>query len=116
MIMLYVQFLVLDEADQLLDVGFQEELKVIFQILPENRQNLFFSETMTSNLQKMRDRYQVNMYTFEACKGLKLLDHLKFNEVRFRDCLIRLALQFHFYWFMSSYCFAYCMFGFTVGR
>jgi len=70
----------LDEADRLLDVSCQEELKVIFQILPENRQNLFFSETMTSNLQKMRDRYQVNMYTFEACEGLKL-DHLKIDEV-----------------------------------
>ncbi|XLR00976.1 hypothetical protein S83_067174 [Arachis hypogaea] len=43
------KFLVLDEADRVLDVSFQEELKFIFKCLPENRQNLFFSATTTSN-------------------------------------------------------------------
>ncbi|RHN61698.1 putative RNA helicase [Medicago truncatula] len=78
---LTVVFLVLDEADQLLDVGFRDELNVIVQCLPENRQNLFFSETMTSNLKKMMyDRYRDNMYAFEACEGLKLLEHLKIDQ------------------------------------
>ncbi|XLU46251.1 hypothetical protein S245_041065, partial [Arachis hypogaea] len=45
------KFLVLDEVDRVLDVSFQEELKFIFKCLPENRQNLFFSATTTSNLQ-----------------------------------------------------------------
>jgi len=71
----------LDEADQLLDVAFRDELNVIVQCLPQNRQNLFFSETMTSNLKKMCDCYRDNMYAFEACEGLKLLEHLKIDEV-----------------------------------
>ncbi|XP_061356438.1 DEAD-box ATP-dependent RNA helicase 36-like [Gastrolobium bilobum] len=71
------KFLVLDEADRVLDVGFQEELKVIFQCLPENRQNLFFSATSTSNLQKLRERYQDKLYVYEAYEGLKTVETLE---------------------------------------
>lgn len=72
-----LQFLVLDEADRVLEVGFQEELKVIFQCLPENRQNLFFSATTTNNLQKLHERYQDKLYVFEAYEGLKTVETLK---------------------------------------
>ena len=72
-----LQFLVLDEADRVLDVGFQEELKFIFKCLPENRQNLFFSATTTSNLQKMHERYQDKLYVYEAYEGLKTVEALK---------------------------------------
>jgi len=72
-----LQFLVLDEADRVLDVGFQEELRFIFQCLPENRQNLFFSATTTSNLQKLRGRYQDKMYVYEAYEGFKTVETLK---------------------------------------
>ncbi|KAG4950490.1 DEAD-box ATP-dependent RNA helicase 36 [Glycine soja] len=71
------KFLVLDEADRVLDVGFQEELRFIFQCLPENRQNLFFSATTTSNLQKLRGRYQDKMYVYEAYEGFKTVETLK---------------------------------------
>ncbi|XP_027342058.1 DEAD-box ATP-dependent RNA helicase 36 [Abrus precatorius] len=70
-------FLVLDEADRVLDVGFQEELKFIFQCLPENRQNLFFSATTTSNLQKLRERYQDKLYVYEAYEGFKTVETLE---------------------------------------
>ncbi|KAJ1419940.1 P-loop containing nucleoside triphosphate hydrolase [Sesbania bispinosa] len=70
-------FVVLDEADQVLDVDFQEELKFIFQCLPENRQNLFFSATTTNNLQKLRERYQDKLYVYEAYEGLKTVETLK---------------------------------------
>ncbi|CAK8537539.1 unnamed protein product [Lathyrus sativus] len=70
------KFLVLDEADRVLDVGFQDELKFIFQCLPESRQNLFFSATTTSNLQKLRERYQDKLYAFEAYEGFKTVEKL----------------------------------------
>jgi len=72
-----LQFLVLDEADRVLDVCFQEELKFIFQCLPENRQNLLFSATTTSNLQKLREHYQDKMYVYEAYEGFKTVQSLK---------------------------------------
>jgi ATP-dependent RNA helicase RhlE len=40
-----VECLVLDEADRLLDLGFAEELQKVLALLPERRQNLFFSAT-----------------------------------------------------------------------
>ena len=41
----WVQTLVLDEADRLLDLGFADELDDILKLLPAKRQNLFFSAT-----------------------------------------------------------------------
>ncbi len=41
-----VQTLVLDEADRLLDLGFEQELQRILALLPVKRQNLFFSATL----------------------------------------------------------------------
>jgi ATP-dependent RNA helicase RhlE len=40
-----IQFLVLDEADKILDLGFAAELDSILKEMPEERQNLFFSAT-----------------------------------------------------------------------
>lgn len=72
-----LQFLVLDEADRVLDANFQEDLKFIFQCLPENRQNLFFTATRSSDLQKLRERYQDKLYVYEAYEGLKIVETLK---------------------------------------
>ncbi len=40
-----LDFFVLDEADKMLDLGFEEELQVILDAIPKKRQNLFFSAT-----------------------------------------------------------------------
>lgn len=41
----HVETLVLDEADRMLDLGFQDEVRIILKMLPEKRQNLLFSAT-----------------------------------------------------------------------
>lgn len=43
----YVDFFVLDEADQMLDMGFIHDIKKLLAKLPEERQSLFFSATMS---------------------------------------------------------------------
>ena len=50
-----VQTLVLDEADKLLDLGFQDELQAILKLLPERRQNLLFSATFAPAVQSLAD-------------------------------------------------------------
>ena len=45
-----VQYLVLDEADRMLDMGFSDDLSKIFTFLPTVRQNLLFSATMPSKM------------------------------------------------------------------
>jgi len=47
--------LVLDEADRLLDLGFSEELNRILELLPTQRQNLFFSATFPPAVQALAD-------------------------------------------------------------
>ncbi|MDO9198405.1 DEAD/DEAH box helicase [Rhodoferax sp.] len=48
-----VATLVLDEADRLFDLGFAEELQRILSLLPEKRQNLFFSATFPPAVQAL---------------------------------------------------------------
>jgi len=45
-----IDTLVLDEADKMLNLGFQEEMKRIFALLPKKRQNLLFSATLSDKL------------------------------------------------------------------
>ena len=48
-----VQTLVLDEADKLLELGFQEELQLILGLLPTQRQNLFLSATRPQSIESL---------------------------------------------------------------
>ena len=52
-----VEILVLDEADQMLDLGFIHALKAIVKWLPEKRQTLFFSATMPKSIRELADRF-----------------------------------------------------------
>ncbi len=51
-----LQFLVLDEADRMLDMGFQDDLNTIVGHLPEKRQTLLFSATMPEKIRKLAHR------------------------------------------------------------
>ncbi|ABY30965.1 MULTISPECIES: DEAD/DEAH box helicase [Methylorubrum] len=55
-----VEILVLDEADQMLDLGFIHALKRIVKMLPAKRQSLFFSATMPKNIAGLADQYLSN--------------------------------------------------------
>jgi ATP-dependent RNA helicase RhlE len=52
-----VEILVLDEADQMLDLGFIHALKAIVKLLPAQRQTLFFSATMPKAIRELADRF-----------------------------------------------------------
>jgi ATP-dependent RNA helicase RhlE len=52
-----VEILVLDEADQMLDLGFIHALKAIVRLLPKERQTLFFSATMPNAIKQLAAQY-----------------------------------------------------------
>jgi ATP-dependent RNA helicase RhlE len=52
-----VEILVLDEADQMLDLGFIHALKQIVKMVPEKRQTLFFSATMPKAISELASRF-----------------------------------------------------------
>ncbi len=53
-----LQTWVLDEADRILEMGFQKELEAIHRYLPEKRQTLFFSATFPATIQELSQTYQ----------------------------------------------------------
>ena len=55
-----VEVLVLDEADQMLDLGFIHSLRRIAQIVPRQRQSLFFSATMPPAIAELAGRFLSN--------------------------------------------------------
>ena len=55
-----LEILVLDEADQMLDLGFIHALKRIVSLVPPKRQTLFFSATMPRAIKELADKYLSN--------------------------------------------------------
>ena len=52
-----IQFLVLDEADEMLNMGFQEDLETILEYTPSSRRTLLFSATMPEEIAKIAKKY-----------------------------------------------------------
>jgi ATP-dependent RNA helicase RhlE len=55
-----VEILVLDEADQMMDLGFIHALRAIVRMLPAKRQTLFFSATMPTAIKQLAGQYLTN--------------------------------------------------------
>jgi superfamily II DNA/RNA helicase len=106
-----VQTLVLDEADKLLELGFQEELHQILKLLPAQRQNLFLSATRPQSIESLarsllNDPHEIQIvgatpqptviqqraiYT-ETTKRTQLLKHL-IKEQKLQQVLVFVATQ-----------------------
>ena len=54
-----VKFLVLDEADEMLNMGFVEDIEAILAKVPNERQTLLFSATMPGPIQKIAERFMI---------------------------------------------------------
>ncbi len=52
-----VKKLVIDEVDEMLNLGFRTQLKIILDLLPPKRQNLLFSATLTTDVEKLIETF-----------------------------------------------------------
>lgn len=94
-----IEFLVLDEADQMLDMGFVHDIKKIVRLVPKNRQTLLFSATMPKAIRELANNFLKNpkyvsvapvsstaetveqeLYHVPKADKRKLLTHLIKNE------------------------------------
>ena len=52
-----IQYLVLDEADEMLKLGFMDDLEVIFEAMPESRQTVLFSATLPHSIRAIAEKH-----------------------------------------------------------
>lgn len=71
-----IKKLVIDEVDEMLNLGFRPQLKNIMDLLPEKRQNLMFSATITEEVEQLLDVYFNNPVRIEAAPTGTPLDNI----------------------------------------
>ncbi len=64
-----VGIIVLDEADEMLDMGFRDDIEAILQEMPEERQTVFFSATMAKPIMDLTRKYQQNPEIIKVAKN-----------------------------------------------
>ncbi|UFS71018.1 DEAD/DEAH box helicase [Geomonas sp. RF6] len=63
-----VEMLVLDEADQMFDMGFLPDVRKILRVLPTSRQNLLFSATMPDDIKRLAHEILVKPTTVQVSR------------------------------------------------
>lgn len=74
-----IQWLVLDEADEMLQMGFKDELDAILASTPSSKQTLLFSATMPNDVRKIAQNYMhkpAEIAVGEKNKGADLVKHI----------------------------------------
>lgn len=73
--------IVLDEVDQMLDMGFVHDVKHIISYLPTKRQSLFFSATVSPEINKIINSFVTNPVTISV-KTTETVSHIRQNVIR----------------------------------
>ena len=80
-----LQFLILDEADRMLDMGFNEDIMKILSYLPKKRQNLMFSATMPPKIRTLAktvldDPEEINIAISKPAENILQIAFVVFNN------------------------------------
>lgn len=73
---------VLDEADEMLDLGFREDLEFILEATPAGRRTLMFSATMPKGIASLAKRYQRNALRIEVAGGERGHADIEYRAIR----------------------------------
>ena len=73
---------VLDEADEMLDLGFREDLEFILEATPESRRTLLFSATMPKSIATLAKRYQKNALRIETLGKSRAHADIEYRAMR----------------------------------
>lgn len=94
-----LKMVVLDEADEMLNMGFREDIEKILESVPENRQTVLFSATMPPDIMEITKRYQKNAQVIRVANKKVTLDNVKqlFYEVKPSEKLFALCSILEYY-------------------
>ncbi len=73
-----IEFVILDEADEMLNMGFKDDLDIILAETPKEKQTLLFSATMPKEVMRISKTYMFSAKTIEVAsrnEGTKNVDH-----------------------------------------
>lgn len=87
-----LQYLILDEADRLLNLDFEKEINTILKVIPKERHTYLFSATMTTKVQKLKraslhDPVLLEVSTKYTTPSTLLQQYL-FIPAKFKDCYL----------------------------
>jgi ATP-dependent RNA helicase DeaD len=77
-----LQVVVLDEADEMLDLGFREDLEFILETTPKERRTLLFSATMPKGIANLAKRYQRDALRVEVAGGARGHADIEYRVIR----------------------------------
>ena len=78
----FLRTVILDEADEMLNMGFREDIEEILSYIPEDRQTVLFSATMPPEILAITEKYQKNPEHIKiksAGKTVELIDQFYFE-------------------------------------
>lgn len=72
-----IKRLIVDEVDEMFDLGFKHQLLNVLDLLPEKKQSLFFSATMNEQVEELIDDYFINPVKVEAAPAGTPLENIQ---------------------------------------
>ena len=92
-----LKFLVMDEADRMLSMDFEEEINKILAVIPAERRTLLFSATMTTKVAKLQKASLVNPVKVEVSTKFQvpkqLIQQYLFIPAKWKDCYLAYTLD-----------------------
>ena len=92
-----LKYLVMDEADRMLSMDFEEEINKILAVIPQERRTLLFSATMTSKVAKLQKASLVNPVKVEVSNKFsvpkQLIQQYCFIPAKWKDVYLAYTLD-----------------------
>lgn len=80
-----IEYLVLDEADEMLNMGFIEQVEKIIGTLPRQRTTMLFSATLPENVENLQRKYMVDPVHIEIASSETITERIEHSLIRVEE-------------------------------